>query len=524
MPITVQTNDARTTLSLFALLAICFAAPILLAEDVRVKPRIIDGTLVPQSQFPTVGTITTVAKTEFCTGTLIAPRFVLTAAHCVNNQSPGSISFKQKDGLFILGSKTYHTKHVFVHPSYAGDNSQQVEGAIDLAIYELDTDVKKITPSPLYRNTPAVGTILTLAGYGYLGTGLTGSNGNSPPKGMIATGKSPIDIVTNTFVEWNFDNVPAPNQESNTAPGDSGGPQFITENGIMYVASVTSGGIKSNAGFGDLSYNTRVDIAIPWIESITGGTPVAGNHPPEITAFDSSAIGFLPGTPITFTAAAIDPDNDVLQYHWLFGDGTEDINGTATETHTYSSDGIFVAQLVVTDKKGGSDARSVTLGTVTSTPNPIPLTAAVIGKKSFSVDLSDNEAGDSLDITLQSPAFMFASEQAFNDYFKEIVITRIYIGNDVVDNIFGIDRKTSASLFKFDFKKGTVHYKGSKNLNILYLLNFYGLQNASTASTVTVPIRVEFDIDTLHSGPKYLFGGDATFTYTAKKNISAKGK
>ena len=524
LPITVHTNEPRTTFSRFAFLVVCLAAQMVWAEDVRVTPRIIDGTLVPQSQFPTVGSITTIAKSEFCTGTLIAPRFVLTAAHCVNNQTPGSIGFNQKDGLFILGSKTYHTKHVFVHPSYAGDNSQQAEGAIDLSIYELDTDVKNITPSLLYRNTPSVDTILTLAGYGFLGTGLAGSSNNVPPKGKIATGKTPIDVVTNTFIEWNFDNVPAPNQESNTAPGDSGGPQFITENGVMFVASVTSGGIKGNASFGDFSYNTRVDIAIPWIESITGGPPVAGNHPPAITAFEASAIGFTAGTPITFTAIASDMDNDVLQYHWLFGDGTEDLNGTPTETHTYLSDGAFVAQLVVNDKKGGSDARFVSLGTVTSEPNPTPLTTATIGKKSFLVDLSDHEVGGSLEISLQSPAFVFASQQALADFFKATVITRIYIGNDVVDTIFGIDRKTPASLFKFDYKKGTVHYKGAKGLDILYLLNFYGLQNTDASSTLTIPIRVEFDTDIVHNGPKYLFGGDATFAYTAKKNVSAKGK
>src|SRR5262249_22720043 len=156
----------------------------------------------------------------------------------------------------------------------------------------------------------------------------SGVGNDVPPKDQIATGKTPIDIVTDTFIKWNFDNVPPPNQESNTAPGDSGGPQFITENDTLFLASVTSGGVKSDASFGDLSYNARVDIAAPWIDSITGGDPAANNHAPVIASLDTSAFGVLLGTPVTFTAAAGDADNDPLQYHWIFGDGTETVNGT----------------------------------------------------------------------------------------------------------------------------------------------------------------------------------------------------
>ncbi len=76
------------------------------AEEARGTVRIIDGTLVPESQFPTVGRIGSNGEADSCTGTLIAPRFVLLAAHCVNAQAAGSLAFGQKDGIFVLGGKT----------------------------------------------------------------------------------------------------------------------------------------------------------------------------------------------------------------------------------------------------------------------------------------------------------------------------------------------------------------------------------------------------------------------------------
>lgn len=513
------------TFIVMTVLFVCVDVPRARAGEACTGPRIIDATLVPQEQFPTVGQIGSTSKADFCTGTLIAPRFVLIAAHCVNEQVPGSLSFGQKDGVFVLNKKTYHTSHIYVHPSYAGDNSQQKEGAIDLAIFELDQDVKKVTPTPLYRKTPVVGTVLTMAGFGLLGTGSGGVGSDVPPKGQIATGKTPIDIVTNTFIKWNFNNVPPPNQESNTAPGDSGGPQFITENDTLFLASVTSGGVKNNASFGDLAYNTRVDIALPWIESITGGTPVEKNHAPVIASLDASALGVLAGTPLTFTTAASDADSDPLQYHWIFGDGTETIDGAAAETHTFIDEGTYLVQLVVTDKKDGSTARTVTVAALNSDPLSTPLTPATFVKKSFSLDFSGKDKGSAIDVTIQSPDFKFADEAAFQAAFPKNTFTTLYIGNTSIRTAFGPAVKEKTVKVAYDYKKGTLRFQFLKNLTdpITPALNFYGAANADTKATITVPIS--FEILRLVGGSTTVrYGGTAEFMYAAKKNSAGKGK
>lgn len=506
----------------------CLLAVVLMAAGIgslRAGERIVDGTLVPEEQFPTVGMAGSKESGDACTGTLIAPRFVLMAAHCVNNGSAGSIAFGQQEGVFVLGKKKFKTRHVFVHPTYANNDSQQKEGAIDLAIYELDQDVPKVTPSPLYRKTPAVGTVLTLAGYGLLGTGTAGTGEKTPPKGQIATGKTTIDIVTDTFIKWNFENVPAPGQESNTAPGDSGGPQFITENNILHVASVTSGGVAAKASFGDRSYNTRVDIAIPWIESITGGTPVADNHVPVISALESSAFGQLTGVPITFTVAAGDADNDVLQNHWIFGDGSEILNGDAAESHSFSKPGKFLVQLIVSDKKGGSAARDVSVGVLSSDPPSTPLTQATFVKKSFSADFSAKGKGSSIDVTIQSPELVYPDETAFAAAYPKTTFTELYVGNDKIASIFGTNKKLKNSIVKFDFKNGTlsVSSKGDKGL-LAPALSLYGAANTDTKAAINVPISIELQFFREGQSHGARFGGTAAFMYAGKKNVSGKGK
>lgn len=245
-------------------------------NQIGATPRIVNGTQT--SDYPAVGLIGDTSD-DFCSGTLIAPQYVLTAGHCAEGVADTA-------GTFTIGGHTYHTEKVFVHPNY-NSNAIGSDSANDIAIYKLSEPVVGIAPMPIFRGTPQVGQLLTLVGFGGGGTGTTGSNGDF---GIKRVGTTPIDQVTAKLIEWNFDN----NSESNTAPGDSGGPAFVTVGGVKFLAGVTSGGDAANAGIGDHSFDTRVDAFASWIDSIVGTT---NNNLPTIsvTATDATAAETLTG-------------------------------------------------------------------------------------------------------------------------------------------------------------------------------------------------------------------------------------
>jgi hypothetical protein len=95
----------------------------------------------------------------------------------------------------------------------------------------------------------------------------------------------------------------------------------------------------------------------------SGGSP---NQPPVAIASVTSTNGMSPLAVNFSSAGSRDPEGAALTYNWAFGDG-----GTSTATnptHTYQADGVFAAQLTVSD--GTNTTRSSILSITIRPPSP----------------------------------------------------------------------------------------------------------------------------------------------------------
>lgn len=200
------------------------------------------------------------SRGNFCTGSLVTPKLVLTVAHCVQPGADYKIVDYGADGKPQL----LNVRTVAIHPNFNMQAMQGHRATADVALLQLEIPLKGKSTVPVGTpNIPIqVGSRFTIAGIGVTTRGDGKSGGVIRVAGLVATGQPGtlqirlVDPVTNGV----RDGIGA-------CTGDSGGPVFEDKpNGSVLVGVISwSTGPNGAAGCGGLTGVTPLTLYRDWI-------------------------------------------------------------------------------------------------------------------------------------------------------------------------------------------------------------------------------------------------------------------
>ncbi|MGB3179223.1 MAG: trypsin-like serine protease [Albidovulum sp.] len=167
-----------------------------------------------------------IGTSSFCTGALISPSIVLTAAHCLYDQDSGTI-VDASDFTFLAGwrggrAAAYRgVKRAVAHPDYVYEGRDRIDRvAYDLAFLELDQPIRLPSIQPfMIGYDPQQGDSVGIVSYG-----LDRSEAPSLEESCEVLGRQPGILVMTCSVEF----------------GSSGAPIFAMVDGVPQIVSVVS--------------------------------------------------------------------------------------------------------------------------------------------------------------------------------------------------------------------------------------------------------------------------------------------
>jgi len=237
--------------------------------------KIIGGQSARISSFPYQVSIQTTRGQHFCGGSIISTRHILTAAHCVDDQSASSMQVVTgKTNLSDQGGQTRRVARVTPHPAYNRRNTDNDIAVIELAspLTITKDGVERIIALDHSEFSPRRSTDhFIVSGWGLTREGVSTSRANTlqyvrvPGVSRATCARRYASRgfeVTNNMVCAGYDEG-----GKDACQGDSGGPAISSVSGRQ--AGVVSWGVGC-ARAGLPGVYTNVANYIPWIRSVTG--------------------------------------------------------------------------------------------------------------------------------------------------------------------------------------------------------------------------------------------------------------
>ncbi|MCO5129849.1 MAG: trypsin-like serine protease [Xanthobacteraceae bacterium] len=206
------------------------------------------------------------SRGNFCSGALIAPDIVLTAAHCVPADATTKIvAFDARRQPTLLDAR-----RVAAHPHYNSGGIANHRASADVALVQLAAPMagKSVAPLGHPRMPINAGARFTVAGIGVTRRGDGKSGGTVRAATLAATGRPGtlqirlVDPATNNARDG-----------LGACTGDSGGPVFETQDGREVVVGVVSWSTAAGntSGCGGLTGVTPLTLYRDWIARTAQG-------------------------------------------------------------------------------------------------------------------------------------------------------------------------------------------------------------------------------------------------------------
>ena len=218
------------------------------------------GEVIDSQEFPSVIMLYNEMTHTVCTGTFVTHDTVLTAAHCIGENSDEykevQHSIRLWESTVVNGVPSFQgTKasvSVHIHPQWISESKRKVVNQFDLGIVLFPPNTATEVAS-LAHQSPRSQEKVTIVGYGLPGYLADGSEASV----KVGTKRKGVNRIAGLFQGLIYikdfsqkgpdEGISELNGWARTAPGDSGGPMFIDQK----LVGITAGGgqISAKKGF-----------------------------------------------------------------------------------------------------------------------------------------------------------------------------------------------------------------------------------------------------------------------------------